>query len=308
MQANRQITDLDPAVLTAELVALRRYGVRRGLGKVSTAVLEAAAWYLSDDLAEPVADQIMSALKMAAKHMGKDNELAVATIMDFGPTKKRNLDQRRKEVARQLQREQKTLENTIERELLESLANHLVRLATERPPPANGQTTRQSQPPAMPKPQRPTVPTHKNKQVDGAVPKAIVNVMTEEVREVCNEGLTGAVTKKRLPLLTRLAETAIPGDETTLQKTDGLLMQVINEVEKSTVVQMGLVVLLELGGLRHQSLRERRQLSRLNLYFTEDQQHDLRSKPHRPKEKEERILKALAKRLGALAILHGIIK
>jgi hypothetical protein len=246
MQANQQIIALDPAVLMNELVALRRYGVRRGLGKVPTPTLEAVARRLSDDSTEPVADQIMLALKMAAKHMGKDDELAIATIMDFASTKRKFLKERRAEAARYLQRSTRYLEDTLEKEMLKKFADHLVRLASERPPPADSHTTRQPQPPAMPQPQRPIMPAHKKKPADTAVPKAIVSVVTEEVREVCSEGLTKAVTKKRLPLLSRLAETVIPGDETTLQKTDALLMRVILEVENTAVVQMGIMELLEL--------------------------------------------------------------
>ncbi len=253
-------------------------------------------------------EQITLALEMAAKHMSKERGSAVANIMDFGPAKRRFLKQRRQDVAQELGVSVKHLEETLEKELLEKFASHLVRLAAERPPSADGQTTQQPQPPVMAKSQRPTVPVHKNKPVDGAVPKAIVSVMAEEVREVCSEGLTRAITKKRLPLLTRLAETVIPGNGTIPQKTDELLTRVIREVEQSTVVQMGIMELLELGGLRNMSLSERRQRSRSNLVFAENPRHDSRFKPHRQKEKEERIFKALAKPLAALAIQHGTIK
>ncbi len=126
-------SELDPTVLAAELLALRRYGVRRGTQKIPLPVLEAAARRLSDDPSQPVADQIKAALEAAAKHMGELNGPAVAELMDFSATKRRYLSQRREDVARRLGGVTvKHLEDELEKPMLRQLAGHLVRLAEER--------------------------------------------------------------------------------------------------------------------------------------------------------------------------------
>jgi hypothetical protein len=124
--------ELDPAVLAAELLVLRRYGVRRGTQKVPLPVLEAAARRLSDDPSQPAADQIKAALEAAAKHMGEVYGPAVADLMDFGSGKRRRfLKNRREDVAAQLEVTAGHLYGKLEEPMLGELAGHVVRLAEE---------------------------------------------------------------------------------------------------------------------------------------------------------------------------------
>lgn len=307
METSQQTTNLDPSVLAAELAKVRRYGVRRR-GKEPTPTLEAAARILNENPDEALIDQIVSALETAAKHMPENDREAVTAVLDLGPVKPvRFLKLRRRHAAERLQCSVKYFEEKIEKELLKELAGHLVRLAEEEQPPSASRPVASTQPSVPPR----------DEQDDSATPKlamtaiattAAVKMIADELREVRNEGLARAISTNRVPLLTKLAEAVMSDADIPAQQTRRLLVQVIGEVEQDTVIQAGLVELLELSGAAYFSLNERRQRSRRNLFSRENELHDPRSKPHRQEEKEERICKTLAQPLAAMAMRHGIIQ
>jgi len=126
----------------------------------------------------------------------------------------------------------------------------------------------------------------------------------DELRSACESGIKQAVVAQKVPRCTILALLLFPDGGTILEKTEALFTSVISDLADNDQDRYaGMVELFDLGSLRGLTFSQRR--ARGHQYLKRDD-NNTKLKTYRFGEEEERIFKAMARKLAEKAVRHGL--
>ncbi len=162
-------------------------------------------------------------------------------------------------------------------------------------------TGRFATPPAS---QRGPIPAERKlTDTEAIAAKVLASRIFDEMRSACEEGVERVAVTSKVPRCTILALIMFPGGGTISGKTEALFTSLISELAGDNQIRYdGMIELFDLGALRGLSFAQRRARARPNL----SRNNDTKLKPYRSGEEEERIFKAIARKVAEKAIQHGL--